>query len=258
MTARRLASAADLLAVAPRDLYVAQVDDSAAALWAGRDGAVGWLVPSPRFPGSGHLVVLGPAEASVSLFVDVLAETDAASELTVGSATLPRAAFPALPAHLGLERPNEWEWFATTTLPPVQPGEDEVRWLGEPDHDDIVALLRAHSGRHDAEPGQPHAKRWCGIRDHAGDLVAVAAHTESWSGIPFLASIATRSDQRGRGLGGAVTAFITRRLLEEGRPRVTLGMYSDNDVARRLYLRLGYQVVHRFTSGRLLRTPAEG
>ena len=258
MTARRLASAAELRALAPDDLYVAQVDDSAAALWAGEGGAVGWLVPSPRFPGSGHLVALGAADAAVALLVDVVAETDSAGDLTVGSATLPRAAVPVLPAHLGLDRPNEWEWFATTSSPPVQPAEDGARWLGEPDHDDIVALLRAHSGRHDAEPGQPHAKRWCGIRDDVGDLVAVAAHTQTWSTIPFLASIATRADQRGRGLGSAVTAWITRRLLEEGSPRVTLGMYSDNDGARRVYLRLGYRVVHRLTSGRVRReTPAD-
>jgi predicted GNAT family acetyltransferase len=30
-------------------------------------------------------------------------------------------------------------------------------------------------------------------------------------------------------------------------------MYSDNDVARRLYLRLGYRCDHRFTSGALVR-----
>jgi len=143
--------------------------------------------------------------------------------------------------------------------PPAQPGEDRVRWLGEPDHADITTLLRTHSGRHDAEPGQDHARRWCGVRDDAGSLVAVAAHTEFWTGVPFLASIATRSAQRGRGLGGSVTAWITRHLLDEGSPRVTLGMYSDNDVARRMYLRLGYQVVHRFTSGRLRRaTPGDG
>ena len=117
VTARRLGSAAELHALAPQDLYVAQVDDSAAALWAGDNGAVGWLVPSPRFPGSGHLIVLGRADASVALLVDVLAQTDSAGGLTVGSATVPREAFPALPTHLGLERPNEWEWFATTTLP---------------------------------------------------------------------------------------------------------------------------------------------
>ena len=258
MTARRLAAAADLHALAPHDLYVAQVDDSAAGLWAGADGAVGWLVPSPRWPGSGHLTCLGEPPAAVGLLRDVVLETDN-GEISVGSASLPRDAVPLLPTDLRLDPANDWEWLATTTLPPVQPGEELVRWLAEPDHDDIVALLRAHSGRHDAEPGQEHAKRWCGIRDEAGELVAVAAHTEFWPGVPFLASVATRSDQRGRGLGGAVTAFITRRLLDEGSPRVTLGMYSDNDVARRLYLRLGYRVIHRFTSGRLRRTtPADG
>ena len=258
MTARRLASAAELHQLAGSDPYALQVDDSVAAIWAGDSGAVGWLVPSPRYPGSGHLVCLGEPAAAVDLLADVVAETDAAGDLTVGSASLPRTAVPALPPHLRIDPANEWEWFATTTPPPVQPGEAEVRWLGEPDHDDIVRLLRTHSGRHDAEPGQEHAKRWCGIRDDAGDLVAVAAHTEFWSSVPFLASVATRSDQRGRGLGGAVTGWITRRLLEEGRPRVTLGMYSDNDVARRVYLRLGFEVVHRFTSGRLRRGPTTG
>ncbi|HTE74525.1 MAG TPA: GNAT family N-acetyltransferase [Actinomycetes bacterium] len=255
MTARRLASAAELHALAPHDAYVAQVDDSAAALWAGDDGAVGWLVRSPRWPGSGHLTCLGDPSAAVALLGDVLLED---GEVAVGSASLSRDVVPLLPTHLRLEPANDWEWLATTTLPPVQPGEDRVRWLGEPDHDDITELLRTHSGRHDAEPGQDHARRWCGVRDGSGELVAVAAHTEFWTGVPFLASVATRSDQRGRGLGGAVTAWVTRRLLEERRPRVTLGMYSDNDVARRLYLRLGYQVVHRFTSGRLRRGDPAG
>ena len=252
MSARRLASAAGLHALAPLDPYVAQVDDTAAALWAGEGGAVGWLVPSPRWPGSGHLTCLGDPPAAVTLLGDVLLQTEG-GEIGVGSASLPREAVPLLPTDLRLDPANEWEWLATTTLPPVQPGEDRVRWLGEPDHEDIVSLLRTHSGRHDAEPGQDHARRWCGVRDDAGVLLSVAAHTEFWAGVPFLASIATRSDQRGSGLGGSVTAWITRRLLEEGSPRVTLGMYSDNDVARRLYLRLGYQVVHRFTSGRLRR-----
>jgi predicted GNAT family acetyltransferase len=49
-----------------------------------------------------------------------------------------------------------------------------------------------------------------------------------------------------------VTAWLTRQLLAEGTGWVTLGMYSDNDVARRMYLRLGYQCDHRFTSGRLI------
>lgn len=256
MTARRLATAAELHELARGDPYALQVDDSVAGLWAGDGGSLAWLVPSPRYPGSGHLVCLGGADTAATLLADVVADLDTAGDLSVGSASLPRAAVAGLPPHLRIEPANEWEWFATTTLPPVQPAEATVRWLGEADHADIVALLRTHSGRHDAEPGQEHAKRWCGVRDDGGDLVAVAAHTEFWGDVPFLASVATRSDQRGRGLGGAVTAWVTRRLLEEGSPRVTLGMYSDNEVARRVYLRLGYEVVHRFTSGRLRRDEA--
>ena len=38
----------------------------------------------------------------------------------------------------------------------------------------------------------------------------------------------------------------------EGTGWVTLGMYSDNDAARRLYRRLGFANDHHFTSGRLL------
>jgi predicted GNAT family acetyltransferase len=33
---------------------------------------------------------------------------------------------------------------------------------------------------------------------------------------------------------------------------VTLGMYSDNDVARRVYGRLGFACAHELTSGRLV------
>ncbi len=59
-------------------------------------------------------------------------------------------------------------------------------------------------------------------------------------GVPHLASIATRPDVRGRGYGEAVTSSLTRAALLGGRPVVTLGMYADNAVARRLYQRLGF------------------
>ena len=61
------------------------------------------------------------------------------------------------------------------------------------------------------------------------------------------------SDVRGQGLGSAVTGWLTRQLLDDGNRWVTLGMYSDNDVARRIYQRLGFTCWHAFTSGRLVR-----
>jgi len=125
-----------------------------------------------------------------------------------------------------------------------------VRWLTSADHE-VAALLDSDSPRHSARPGERYVRRWCGIRDAEGALVACAAHVEYVVGVPHLASIVTRRDHRGRGIGTAITAWLTRRLLEEGAAVVTLGMYADNDVARRLYGRLGYRLDHRFTSGRL-------
>lgn len=87
------------------------------------------------------------------------------------------------------------------------------------------------------------------IRDSDGALLACAALVEHVRGVAHLASIVTRTDQRGRGLGRAVTAWITRRLLDEGAPVVTLGMYADNAAARRVYHALGYVDVQHFASG---------
>ena len=66
-----------------------------------------------------------------------------------------------------------------------------------------------------------------------------------------LSSIAVHPDCRGQGLGRALTAALTRRLLDEGCDLVTLGMYADNDAARAVYDALGWRAEHRFTSGPL-------
>jgi ribosomal protein S18 acetylase RimI-like enzyme len=246
---RRLAGVPALLELAGHDPYVAaEADpDRTSSVWAGADGAVGWVVPSRRVAGRGHLVALGPGTAAVGLLRGVLA----GDGTDIGSVSLPRDADRLLHPAYVLDPRNDWEWFSTSATPPVQRGEAEVAWLDGHDLGEVSELLSRWSARHDAVPGDPGVLRWCGIREDGG-LVAVAAHTERRPGVPHLASIATHGERRGRGLGAAVTAWLTRRLLEEGHGTVTLGMYSDNDVARRLYERLGFVCAHRFTSGRLV------
>ena len=255
---RRLASVEELRSLAPDDPYVALQTDPAriSSAWAGADGSLGWLVDSRRTPGRGHVITVGPDAGAVDLLVGVLHELGDA----VGSASLPQGSARLLPATYRMEPANDWEWFATSAPPPPQDGEDRVHWLTDVAADpggaparEVVDLLRTHSGRHDAEPGQDHARRWCGVRDGTGRLVAVAAHTEFLAGVPFLASVATVPEVRGQGLGSAVTGWLTRQLLDEGNDWVTLGMYSDNAVARRIYQRLGFTCWHAFTSGRLVR-----
>jgi predicted GNAT family acetyltransferase len=50
-----------------------------------------------------------------------------------------------------------------------------------------------------------------------------------------------------------VTGAVTRDVLLGGAPVVTLGMYSDNEIARRMYLRLGFRCDHHWSSYGILR-----
>lgn len=60
--------------------------------------------------------------------------------------------------------------------------------------------------------------------------------------VGYVQSVAVRDDWRGRGLGTALIAFAERRILRE-QPNVFICVSSFNTGARRLYERLGYEVV---------------
>ncbi|GAB7189809.1 hypothetical protein NUM3379_05150 [Kineococcus sp. NUM-3379] len=206
-----------------------------------------WAFLRPRPPGlAGRtLTVLGAADAVGALAAGVLPLLRAQD--AVGWLTQSRGA--PLPAGAG--GGDDWDWFWTAAAPPPQPGEEDVRALPPAAAPEVLDLLRRASPRSSAAPGEPGVLAWVGVRDGSGRLVACAAHTENVPGVPHLASVATDPAGRGRGLGAAVTAALTRRLLAAGAPAVTLGMYADNDVARRLYGRLGFVRAHALSSRRL-------
>jgi len=64
--------------------------------------------------------------------------------------------------------------------------------------------------------------------------------------VGYIQTVAVRADRRGRGLGTALIAFAERRILRE-QPNVFICVSSFNPGARRLYERLGYQVVGELT-----------
>ena len=66
-------------------------------------------------------------------------------------------------------------------------------------------------------------------------------------GTPTLAGIAVALHRRGEGWGAAVTAHLTR-VAVEATGACALGMFADNDVARRLYHRLGFTTGMEWTS----------
>jgi [ribosomal protein S18]-alanine N-acetyltransferase len=60
--------------------------------------------------------------------------------------------------------------------------------------------------------------------------------------VGYIQSVAAREDCRGRGFGTALIEFAEQRILRDA-PNVFICVSSFNPAARRLYERLGYQLV---------------
>ncbi|MEU5788718.1 GNAT family N-acetyltransferase [Micromonospora purpureochromogenes] len=208
------------------------------ALWRGaeprgwrRDGAVAWLLPSGPGPAGSAIGAPGPA-------VDVFADLAAAGAVGAGQwLHLPRTSPEALAGRLAVARHDEWDFLWTTTAPPRQPEEDRVVRLGEADHPALNALIEASFPSTTSRPGDPRIVDWYGIRD--GDRLVACGADRSRGDVGFLAGLTVAPDRRGRGLGAALTAGMTRALAAR-HDHVALGVYTDNVGAIRLYRWLGF------------------
>lgn len=174
--------------------------------------------------------------------------------------TVPRGAAELLTgedlADLGLATRTDWDWFLTYSAPPPQVGESLVVALDrEAELAEIRDCLAEANPRSDARPDQP--SHWFGVRGAGNRLVGVVSATEEGGPRPGTASwhlqgLAVRPEARGRALGAALIAAATRRGLA-ALPEdswVSLGMYADNDPARRIYDALGFLTHTRNSSFR--------
>lgn len=151
---------------------------------------------------------------------------------------------------------DDWDWFWTSAAPAQRSGEAAVVRLAAGDPAvaaELSELLRLSSPRSSVAPGDAGIVAWYGVRDDDGALIACAAQDLTVSGAPHLRAIATHPAHRGRGLGADVTAAATRADLATGAEAVTLGMYADNDIARRMYERLGFRVGQAFATRAVVR-----
>jgi GNAT superfamily N-acetyltransferase len=213
--------------------------------WVGSD-AVAWLGldPDDRTP---YLSTFGAPAAVAALVTELLPELPPRQRVT-----LPRGTPRHLPAWVGMTATTDWDFRWRVEPPAVQPGEELVVPVAD---DQVDALLQLASPKASAQPGDVRVHRWVGIP--AGEpapgarLLACAADTSGATAVGHLSSIAVDPAARGRGLGRAVTAALTRLLFAAGCDLVTLGMYADNAAGRALYDALEFSGGHLFTSGPL-------
>ncbi|MGK5739729.1 GNAT family N-acetyltransferase [Micromonospora sp. URMC 103] len=208
------------------------------SLWRGsdprgyrRDGAVFWLLPPEHGPAGGALGAPGPA-------LDVCTALVADGVLGPGQwVHLPRLDPADLAGRLPVTTHDEWDFLWTTVPPPQQPGEERVVRLTEADHPALAALIEEAFPTTTSRPGDPRVVDWYGIRD--GDRLVACGADRSRGDIGFLAGLTVAPAERGRGLGAALTAGMTRALLARF-DLAALGVFTANAGAIRLYRRLGF------------------
>jgi GNAT superfamily N-acetyltransferase len=250
MSLRHLQSHADLLAASNGDAFV-RYDIPVA--FSGPGFALGGAVAALRHTHLrrlGLMVIGGPDEVG-RLMAALMAE-GWLEGLPVRHVTVTRGALEAVARHLPLRDGNEWEWMYAGQPPSVTPAEERLVSLGECHEAEISALLAEANPRTDARPFRSDGQRWVGARDGGGRLVACGLREPNVAGYPILNGITVHPAHRGTGLGLAVTACLTRLAVREA-GICTLGLYSDNAIARRVYHGLGYGGDHLWSSRRLVR-----
>lgn len=253
---RRAETAEELFAAANGD-YLLRSDASPEESLA--EQGAGWIADDGGFAfggsrdGSGlvdWLTVVGTPETARALLDRVLGE-------------LPRTPFGfSVPREtdvdsLGVSNFDQWDFMAFDPAwgidLPVLPGEERVAELPPSAGTDaeIGDFLKVANPSHSAKPGWEAIEVWGVVRDDDGTLLACGAYCRRNGGNGYLASIGTHPSARGRGLGAAVSARLTRRSLTGGDGFCALGLWHPNEPARRIYARLGYRMTHRMKSGRL-------
>jgi GNAT superfamily N-acetyltransferase len=240
----------ELLELSAHDPWVRWATSSEVLAVAGEHG---WACVSPWRPQLAHwggTAVVGPGshDRAESEALEVLAGLARERGVAVEwFSTLPGRDLQ-VPAGLATSGSGQWDFMWTTDVPPPGRPVDGVELVELNDTDDaptIEEFGRRHNPTFEGYPGRGFATLWLGARGDDGRLLGVGAVHELASGMPHLAGIVVDVERRGRGVGRLLTAALTRAAIEEAGVS-TLGVYTDNAPATRLYTELGYRTAHRF------------
>jgi len=137
---------------------------------------------------------------------------------------------------------NEWEAYSLYV-----PSEPRFELTQEPKDEEIADFLKEHGPDLSVSPGNLEIVRWSSIRSDSGELEGVAAICKWQSGEHVVASVATHSARRNKGLGKKLIRVVSKELATLGIKQVCLGVTSSNLSAVKLYQNIGYEKLFDFT-----------
>jgi ribosomal protein S18 acetylase RimI-like enzyme len=112
----------------------------------------------------------------------------------------------------------------------------------------INSILDEHAPDLSVRPGGDEEIFWGAIRNQSGEIASLGALVQ-WKSKQFvLASVVTRSEDRGRGLATALSAGVANHAHSLGISEVGLGVTNTNIAAQRAYEKAGYRRLAAFTN----------
>ncbi len=116
------------------------------------------------------------------------------------------------------------------------------------DEEEVLKFIQSHAPDSSVKPGNNEIIFWGGLRNLYRELVACAVVVKWQSGLHVVSSVTTRTQERGQGLGTALSIGIACHARELGIPFLGLGVRRDNFVAQRVYEKAGYKRIGTFTN----------
>lgn len=137
-----------------------------------------------------------------------------------------------------------WDFYAASLVPTrsrtlaITPLPNEL----------ISDFLALHSPDASVAPGDSEVITWVHVSDTNEQTAALGAIVKWQSGELCLASIATHSDHRGKGLATRLVSKMVETCASLGASRVGLGVYAENNAAKQVYKNCGFTLINEFTS----------
>lgn len=116
--------------------------------------------------------------------------------------------------------------------------------------DEINAMIDEHAPDSSVRPGDPEEVFWGGVRNEIGELSALAVLVKWQSGFHMMASVATRTEDRGRGFATALIKGMVSRAHSLGIKVIGLGVRTENAPAQRVYEKAGFTKLADFINYR--------
>ena len=132
-------------------------------------------------------------------------------------------------------------WEATTTS-----HDSRIELLT--DAIEINAIIDEHASDSSVRPGDSEVIFWGGLRNEVGQLAAAAVIVKWQSGFHVMASVVTRSEDRGKGYATRLSQGILSHAHSLGIDLIGLGVRPTNIAAQRAYEKAGFKKIGEFTN----------